>query len=799
MILMILNKKLMALLILIFLFLIIPISFASDIDGNEDIAINNDDIMLNSNDELTQSSNIVYVNSSSGTSAGTGSIDSPVSTIKEGLNLVGDGGTIYLTGEFIGDENSNITFEGSPNKIAFIGIGNAVINGNFTTSFAVVNNGEYSFKNISFINNYKTGEENEFGGVFYNLDGRLTFTDCLFENNSIYGVNRANGGVIDNSGTLIIRDCIFKNNSADVSNSSGFRKNSADGGAISNLGTLYVYDTTFAENKALRNGGAIRTQDGAKAYIENCNFTGNVAAYHLSGGSYGGAIYTWDCKLELYSSIFKDNKVYDASGYGAHGGAISINRGSGAITIQSCEFINNTADGIRTVDGQSVYITDTEVNLNYCTIDTSVYSGSQSVNLDYNWWVANNTNINDLIEMLPSSTTINSFAELKITSDVDEYLEDGETVNLTVKLCWNGTEAQDDINLIPTRTVYLRSDCGILSDKNGTLENGLFKTTITINNTANPIIAAAVDDVIVEYNFTKPAASNDTKLSATNAEIFEGDTAVIFIKAGENESGICLIDIDGYKYYAELSNGKGNASIPNLKVGKYDVTIKYLGNYFNKTENTTASITVKENNTTRMKTVITVANKFTCLATDYNAGERGSMFYAVLSDADGTPLANKTVQIATNGRVYNVTTDDQGRAGLQINLVAANTYTTAFSFQGDDRYDASPLVSSKLTVTKKSTSISANSKSFSAKAKTKKITVTLNTIKNKNNGKIYLKAGKKLTLKINGKAYTAKINSKGKATFTIKLTKKGKYTAKISFSGDKTYKASGKSIKITIK
>ena len=35
--------------------------------------------------------------------------------------------------------------------------------------------------------------------------------------------------------------------------------------------------------------------------------------------------------------------------------------------------------------------------------------------------------------------------------------------------------------------------------------------------------------------------------------------------------------------------------------------------------------------------------------------------------------------------------------------------------------------------------------------------------------------------------------------FTLKLTKKGKYTAKISFKGDKTYKASKKSIKITIK
>ena len=77
--------------------------------------------------------------------------------------------------------------------------------------------------------------------------------------------------------------------------------------------------------------------------------------------------------------------------------------------------------------------------------------------------------------------------------------------------------------------------------------------------------------------------------------------------------------------------------------------------------------------------------------------------------------------------------------------------------------------------------------------------MTLKTIKNKYNGKTYLKAGKKLTLKVKGKTYTAKINKKGVATFKIKITKKGKYTAKIKFAGDKTYKASSKSIKIKIK
>ncbi len=197
--------------------------------------------------------------------------------------------------------------------------------------------------------------------------------------------------------------------------------------------------------------------------------------------------------------------------------------------------------------------------------------------------------------------------------------------------------------------------------------------------------------------------------------------------------------------------------------------------------------------------VIVVDQTFTRSAVDYTAGERGGMFYAILKDSDGNVLANKTVQIAVNGPIYNVTTDDQGRAGLRVNLANANTYTYALSFQGDDEYNAAPIASSKLTVTKKKTTIAASNKVFKAKTKSKKISITLKTVKNQYDKKTYLKSGKKVTLKVNGKTYTAKINKKGVAKFTIKITKKGKYTAKIKFAGDATYKASSKTIKIRIK
>ncbi|WP_298501316.1 Ig-like domain-containing protein, partial [uncultured Methanobrevibacter sp.] len=63
----------------------------------------------------------------------------------------------------------------------------------------------------------------------------------------------------------------------------------------------------------------------------------------------------------------------------------------------------------------------------------------------------------------------------------------------------------------------------------------------------------------------------------------------------------------------------------------------------------------------------------------------------------------------------------------------------------------------------------------------------------------YFKAGKKVTLKLNGKTYTAKTNDKGQATFKLDLSKKGTYKATVNFAGDNTYSGSSKSVKITIK
>ncbi|WP_407410938.1 Ig-like domain repeat protein [Methanobrevibacter sp.] len=229
------------------------------------------------------------------------------------------------------------------------------------------------------------------------------------------------------------------------------------------------------------------------------------------------------------------------------------------------------------------------------------------------------------------------------------------------------------------------------------------------------------------------------------------------------------------------------------------IAISYAGNdtYL------AASTSIRLNNASpeMLATQFNVTNgyRLEVYAVDYKAGERGAMFDVLLTDSNGNPLANQSVLFGINGWVHNKTTDANGVAHLQINLQDANYYTCAPCYLGNTTYNAT-FASAMINVVKKPITISASAKSYKATAKTKKYTVTLKTIKGSSaDGKTYLSAGKKVTLKINGKTYTSKINAKGQATFSIKLTKKGKFQSVVNFAGDNTYESASKKVTITIK
>ena len=165
-------------------------------------------------------------------------------------------------------------------------------------------------------------------------------------------------------------------------------------------------------------------------------------------------------------------------------------------------------------------------------------------------------------------------------------------------------------------------------------------------------------------------------------------------------------------------------------------------------------------------------------------------FVLTLKDANGV-LANKKVTVSINGKTTTVTTNANGQATIKTYFAAAGTYYYSLCYLGDDDHKAS-FKTLKVTVNKQAVKASF----AKATLKVKKAKYVKFTLKDASGKAI---KGKKITIKVNGKTFSAKTNSKGIASIKVKVSKKGKFKAVAKFAGDSAYKAISKKAYFTVK
>lgn len=178
------------------------------------------------------------------------------------------------------------------------------------------------------------------------------------------------------------------------------------------------------------------------------------------------------------------------------------------------------------------------------------------------------------------------------------------------------------------------------------------------------------------------------------------------------------------------------------------------------------------------------------VVTVYNGGK---YLTATLKDASGKKISGVKVTVVLGGKTYTQTTDN-GQIKVSTNgLAPVKTYGAKITFNTNSKYAKSTKTVS-VKVTKATPKLTAKAKTFKKSLKTKKYAVSLKTNQNK------VMKNTKITLKVNGKTYSATTNSKGQATFKItKLTKKGGFTATIKYAGSKYYNAKTVKAKIVVK
>ena len=174
------------------------------------------------------------------------------------------------------------------------------------------------------------------------------------------------------------------------------------------------------------------------------------------------------------------------------------------------------------------------------------------------------------------------------------------------------------------------------------------------------------------------------------------------------------------------------------------------------------------------------------MTTTYNSNEK---LVVTLKDRKGNAVKGKEIEINLNGTNHSLTTDDDGKATLTIDLIPGN-YTAEIVFVGDGGY-LSSCANASIIMNQIDSQITAPSISTTYNV-AKNLAVTLKDEK----GNVL--AGQNVIVSLNSKIYNKTTDANGQIKISVNLPAK-KYSAKITFAGSDIYKSSAKTAKVTVK
>ena len=526
-------------------------------------------------------------------------------------------------------------------------------------------------------------------------------------------------------------------------------------------GALYggnAYKCNFIGNDG-ENGGAINS---GNAY--NCTFIENNAEY--GGALYGG---------NAYNCTFRKNNAYNTGGAIGHCNAYNCtfientaNYLGGAMLeghAYNCTFIGNKAErkggAIYEGNAYNCYFTLNNANKeggaiwgnaynckfkgNTAPWGPAMYMGRACLCTFDGDWCYETIMVTPVFNVLNYTSTYKSGKRLQFSLTADGVSLDG--VNTTINIYKNGAIIQ---------TVYGLTGEGWIVD----LEPGEYtaelsltdypeenstNATITVNKENTYIVITPIDNVKVGQEIT--------------------------INYTTNSNGTVTIKVNGKK----VSGGKFTPTTN----GTYNVSVEITENdyYTNATNETTFKVKV---------TSTIIANPVT---TTYNVDK---YLKITLKDQYGKAIKNAVLTVNLGG-AKKYKTDKNGQIKINVATLTPKTYNAKITYAGSNNYNASTS-SVKVTVKKATPKIAAKSAIYKLKLKTKKYPVIIKNNKNK-----ALK-NTKVTLKVNGKTFNVKTNSKGLGVFKItNLKKKGIYIAVITVPTNKYYNKISKKMKIAVK
>ena len=303
----------------------------------------------------------------------------------------------------------------------------------------------------------------------------------------------------------------------------------------------------------------------------------------------------------------------------------------------------------------------------------------------------------------------------------------------------------------------------------GLIEN----TTAEIHYRGDDNYCNASTSILIVVN---PKEKKNATMIVDAAPITVGENATVSVTLPEDATG----DVTVGSEVVPLVNGTASVILTNLPVGNTTVPVIYSGDDNYNPISESAQIIVNKKTSKLAASDVTTTYKIS------------KDLVITLTDAANTAIGNVQVTVDLNG-IKNYTTDANGQIKIAITGLTPKTYTAKITFGGTENYTTASA-QAKVIVKKATPKMTAKAKTFKDTDKTKKYIVILKD----NKGQAIKNA--KVSLKVKGKTYTAKTNTKGQATFNLKkLTKTGKYKAVITYNGNQYYNKLSKKATITVK
>ena len=563
-----LNKHVMLIFMVLLMLLLIPMSFASDVDDDGSVIGSADDAVVASSvddanatvsatadtsDVLSESGD-VYVDITA-PDGGTGSDTAPYNKIADALANSADGATIHIaSGTYLESGLSitkNVTIIGSGMDDVIIDAQGSGRIFEVTESNIGISISSLTLENGK-VSGTGTSDPNYYGGAIKVGTGITSF-------------------VIVN---LTLSDVKFMNNKAPAGGAIYINRGKSSGYPLNNLS---IDGCEFIENVATNHAGAIYTLANTKitdSIFINNKLENPAAATSSTSSYYGGAVRVDNfymstspnvANLEITGCVFENNS---ATG---KGGALYINTGKSTSTtalINYNAFINNTAK----------YNTGSSSNLK-SNNDTGISAGSnKNIDLNNNWWGYNDVDLTKEISSSFPQPTI--YAKFNLTANPTE-ISGSETSDIVTAFVWSDGNTAD-IDKLPVRAVKLTTN-GTLTETDGDVgltsvfsadADGTYVVNATVDNQKSSVTITRETNLIdseltvnptsatIEIGDTYNLAANVSVVSGAGVTYSSNDTNVASVDSntglitavGEGTANITVTAGDGQTYAVETKN-----------------------------------------------------------------------------------------------------------------------------------------------------------------------------------------------------------------------------------------------------